>query len=417
MTSTKKQTKKQTKKRTLIQEFKDFIQSEEFYDYNDESSYHDHNNSYRDINNGYGVELETGVDYDENRERLARFLNYRFNANVEEDSSINAGSYDMELISQPYTQEEWLDNKELIHEFFDLLNYNENMVDSSCGFHVHISKKLLGSNEIIRENNINKLILILENYKNEFIKFSRRDKYNLGYCEYYSNKTSRKLRDIYSIKKVKEYDHYSAINMDSKTYELRIFNATLDANTFIATLQLVFNLVDIVKQDDLTQYSFNDIINYNNEFSELIEYCNDNNIKNASKIIDKTKIKELLQLKENSKILKENYMYNEYISRIRTLILNNIELYQKSESDYNGYNKMYNDLGYIFTRTYQENNSMYYTLKKINSLLSDYSTKTIYNLTTGEEQDKRVFNQYHKTNYKEYLKKLENIIKEQGGEI
>ena len=416
MNNIKNQTKKEENKKTLLEEYKE-ISEDVLSGYNSINGYHCQNNEWRDIKNGYGVELEFSNDDYNTRDRLSRFLNFKYKMNIESDTSIS-GCYPMEIISQPYTQKEWMSNKKKIAEFFELINYTGLNTDNSTGFHIHISKKLIGKNDVIRENNINKLILILENFKDTFIKFSRRDKARMRYCNFFSNYWGEKTyKDLYTIQQKKDYSHSVAINKDSKTYEIRIFKGTKNYIEFIATLQLVFNLVDIIQKEDLTSITFNDIINYNKDFKELITYCKENDIKNGSKIIDKTKIKELLRLKENTKILKENYNYNKYIDRVRTLILNNMELYNESKEDYNNNNEIYNQLRYIFTQTYKNNNSMFYQVKEINDMLSNYSTKYIFNYKTNENIEKRVFNKGYKNKYSEKLNKLEKLIKDKGGVI
>ena len=414
MNNTKKQTKKENKI-TLLEEYKN-IGYDVLENYYGISEYHDHNNNYRNITNGYGVELELENDDYEVQDKLSRFLNYKFKMNIEEDSSVDYSSYSMECISQPYTRKEWIKNKNIIKEFFELINYEGLYESDATGLHVHISKELFGKTETIQENNINKLILILENFKNDFIKFSRRTNFN--YCSWYSSYNYDKpYKDLYEIQKKKSYSHNVAINRDNNTYEIRIFKGTTDPNEFIATLQLVFNLVDIVQLEDLTSITFNDIINYNKDFKELIAYCKENNIKNGAKIIDKTKLKEILQLKENTKILKENYKYNRYIDIVRTLINNNMELYQKSKEDYKNNSELYNELNYIYTKTYRNNTSIYYQVSMINELLSNFKVKTIYDYKTNEKQEKRVFNQYYKDDYKKKLDNLIKLIADQGGEV
>lgn len=412
-------TKKQIKenKITMKEEYTT-IENNILENYRGIRGYHTQNNEYRDIHNGYGIELETYTNDINVYSKLARYLNYKLKMNVEEDGSITGG-YGMELISQPYTKEEYLNNKDTIQEFFDLLNSVNQGVNNSTGLHVHISKKLIGKNDIIRENNINKLFLILENYKDTFTKFARRDKNYMRFCNYLSNYnySNKPYRDLFTIKNKKHYGHDVAINRDNKTYEIRIFKATLDYKTFIATLQMVFNLVEIINKEDISDITFNDIVNLHTEYTELIEYCKENKISNNNKLIDKTKTMELLQLKENSKILKENYNYNRYIEKVRNIILNNSELYSKSKEEYNTTNELYSNLNYIFTQTYKNSNSIYYQVKEINNLLSYYTTKNIVNLKTNEIIQKRVFNQEHKTKYNEYLTRLEKLIQKEGGAL
>lgn len=409
-------TKKQTKEKiTLLEEYKT-ISEDTLSNYRGINGYHCQNNEWRNIHNGYGVELELQNEYYDTRDKLSRYLNYKFKMNIEKDSSLDNTSYPMECITQPYSISEWLSNKELIKQFFELIKNEGLYTDYQTGYHIHISKKLIGKNDTIRENNINKLILILENYKDTFKKFARREHFT--YCNFMSNYQGHKTyKDLYAIKRNKSYGHSTCINMDSNTYELRIFQGTTDANTFIATLQLTDNLVKVINKEDITNITFNDIVNLNPEYTELITYCKNNKISNNSKIIDKTKVKEILQLRENSRILKENYNYNKYIEKVRTLYINNEELYEESKKQYNERQDIYNELNYIFTKTYRNNNSIYYQFYEINSLLSRYRTKYIYNYKTDTSTEKRVFNEEYKSKYNELYNKLVKLITDKGGVI
>ena len=409
-------TKKQTNEKiTLVKEYAT-IGDDILSNYRGINGYHCQNNNWRTITNGFGVELELqNADYD-TRDRLSRYLNYKFKMNIEKDSSLCNSSYPMEIITQPYSISEWLSNKETIKQFFELIEAQGLYADYQTGLHIHISNKLIGKNETIRENNINKLILILENYKDTFKKFARRESFS--YCDFMSNYHGQKTyKDLYAIKKNKCYSHSTCINRDTKTYELRIFQATISSKTFIATLQLVDNLVKVINKEDISDITFNDIINLNTEYTELINYCKENKISNNNKIIDKTKVIELLQLRKNSKILKENYNYNRYIDKVRTLYINNEELYLKSKEEFKEKQNIYDELEYIFTKTYINNNSIYYQFFELNKLLSRYKTKYIIDIKNDTSASKRVFNPEYKEDYSKLYNKLVNLIKSKGGVI
>lgn len=414
--STRKQTKTNETRKTLRDEFTEFLTSEHVDEVEDITSYHNHVYSYKDLDDAYGVELELQNDSEETRTSITKFMRYKFRANVETDSSLDNTWYPLEIISQPYTKEEWTKNKELVYEFFDLIRDLDLYTDEQTGLHIHISKELFGETDAIRENNANKLILIIENYKREFLKFSRRDGERLGYCDFMSS-YCKPYKDLYTIKNKKQYSHYKCINNDGRTYEYRLNLGTTDARTFIASLQLMWNLVEVIKRDDLTSLSFDDIVNLHAEYTELIDYCKALKIKNGTKVIDKTKTMELLQLRENNKVLKENWNYNKYIARVRELITNNMELYDASKQEFKNYNDLNCELGYIFTQTFIKNNNLYLHCRNINDLLSNYRVAYITDLETGTQSEKRIFNKNYKTQYRDAMQKLEELIKSKGGVI
>lgn len=73
--------------------------------------------------------------------------------------------------------------------------------------------------------------------------------------------------------------HHSAINNgNSKTVEFRIFRGTTKIRTFIANVQLIDNMIDIAKKESIEGITWDDIINHNDNYTELKEYNEKRNI-------------------------------------------------------------------------------------------------------------------------------------------
>lgn len=153
----------------------------------------------------------------------------------------------------------------------------------SAGIHVHISRWFFGSNRSAQLYRASLMAYIMESNWEDFVKFSRRRYHHL---DQWAKKKEMKERldmrpvvdnDDYSEVFVNEYqyDKYVALNINhNNTFELRIFRSTLNYNTYLATLQFVHNLANLVKTIDLAKAqltTFKDIIKFE-RFEALDNY-------------------------------------------------------------------------------------------------------------------------------------------------
>ena len=254
-----------------------------------------------------GHELE--VENPRNDRGCVDYLYNNLNVVCMHDGSLNTG---YEIISHPQSFNYIMENKEKYKNAFEeLINngYKSHETDT-CGLHFHVSRpfynrirELENIWERTEEQNkelddlrtkqnevIDRIILVMETYKEELIQFSRRNPSQLSrWAKFMSDRTSTPsggIKSLYYIKKHKDTcDRYQALNLTNRaTIEFRIFRGTLKYETFMASIELVNN---IVKQCSDLSIPITDI-NWNTitegEFAP--QYCIDRGIATDKVIID-----------------------------------------------------------------------------------------------------------------------------------
>ena len=280
----------------------------------------------------FGIELEVeNANYHDN-ESIASYIYNNLNNDVyfESDGSLRNG---FEIITHPFTFNYWRDV--LTNKYKNMCDY---LIDkgyksndtSTCGLHVHISRKALGNTPEEINDNVNKIILFTEYYKDNIIKFARRG--STHYMQFLSDylydnnmlKDKLEAQSIYTINNEKDDTRYFAINnTNDNTLEFRIFKGTLKHSTIYATIEFINNLVQCVKEYPLNKISFSKVINAN-KTTYLKEYLKDRDIKYDCKyLVDSTnKLKKL-----HNKRLK-------YIKLLNTnldIVINDLELFYNNK--------------------------------------------------------------------------------------
>ena len=242
----------------------------------------------------YGVELEIDRKEYINTTRdtvkdlndiLGEFAYYKHDGSLSDEG--------IEIVTHPASLKHWEKNKNKMAEAFESAvksgyrSHNTN----TCGLHIHANRKYLSENREEQENIIDRIILILETFKEQVKKFSRRHDY--GYCGFLSDKMngyleehekSEYMKKVENIKKQKgRFGRYVTLNVENyNTIELRVMRGTLNVDTFYACLQFYNNIIEIAKKNTLEQLNglmWNNIIELNN-FTELQEYNKKRNIEN-----------------------------------------------------------------------------------------------------------------------------------------
>lgn len=230
-----------------------------------------------------GVELEVDtpgdayVDREEAAQDVLRVVNGElYNKH---DSSLN---YGFEIVSHPATLEYHLYKLGWDEVLDTLREHGLRSHDvGTCGLHVHIGREAFGD-EIQRDGNIAKLLLIVERHWDKFVRFSRRtssqlDRWAASYCDYLE-KTPNEVCGEELLETAKSAGRYFAVNLENyHTVELRLFRGTLNSTTFKATLQFVKTLRDLVVThtiDEINTMSWNEIVKFiqEQEYNELNEY-------------------------------------------------------------------------------------------------------------------------------------------------
>ena len=245
-----------------------------------------------------GVEVEVDASSSKNRNEdiqgLVGILNDLFY--YKEDGSLN---YGFECVSHPATINYWLENKEKIEEAFNYLvdsGYRSHET-TTCGYHIHMNRTYLGSTKEKQDEVISKTLLILEGFRKQVERFSRRKDYHWSHFLSDGAVENSYIMEREDIKNTKVIDkvknqitsRYAVLNLNNvNTIELRVLRGTLNIETFMAGLQFFKNIVDIAKsktQKQLNGLKWGKIINYNKNFEELKAYNERRGIDNEAILV------------------------------------------------------------------------------------------------------------------------------------
>ena len=419
-------------------------------------SYHDYDDCFQYLRTKgeknplfLGVELEVDNEHSEwdtkelnEAARLVKDIMNEKIFEITEDGSLENG---FEMVFNPMSYKYFDNSREKFNDLFKLLNDKFEDGIESAGLHVHVNRDYLGETEEEQEEVINKIYLIMENFKKEIILFARRKK--LYYCNFLMGGGVDSPKDIkkLSLEKIKNKykgEKYLALNvLHEETIEFRIFNSTQNINNFYATLELVCNIVDIAKNktvDELIGITWNDIISYKkyNTLDEVskkyvgntnttLELYEDYIKRNYKKIIMHRSIAFDMKarVKNTQKKLIEQYT-NKYIVQFRKIEdgykLNGVYLtIDESLVSGNSFTRCY----FPTIRLYSENNSdLPYTQYNIaaNELTFLVDTNPLINLDprktfTKEEimkeypEEKSLFSLIDKENIEKNCKELLNM--------
>ena len=152
------------------------------------------------------------------------------------------------------------------------------------GIHVHVSRAALGMTDDARDMACAKILVLMDKFTAQLIKFARRDWTTEYYCKKYDNfdgrgenstkKMVKKFKDTAKI--VGSRDRYRCLNLTNEhTVEFRIFKSTLDPLSIRAIFQLCSTLVNYAKTHttpEIQSCTWSDLID-SCKLPELKEYC------------------------------------------------------------------------------------------------------------------------------------------------
>lgn len=245
---------------------------------------------------GFELEVEnTHHNYDNNE--LARFAKNTYPVICSKDGSID---YGFEIVSHPLSYNYIVENQDkLKYMLEELANKGcESHNPGTCGLHFHVTHPR-------NDDIIDRIILIMETYKQELITFSRRNSGQIEqWCKFLSDiKEEEDCKSLYFIKKNKETStRYMALNLTNyNTIEFRLFRGTLNFDTFMASVELVNNIMTLcsnleipiekITWDRLTETQF------------AHTYCDMKNIR--STIIPKSNDEKYLEREKKEKECRE----------------------------------------------------------------------------------------------------------------
>ena len=189
---------------------------------------------------GYGIELEIDSAGESNvtSKDVIQLLDEE--VYTMHDGSLNNG---FEIVTHPHT-EDALYNMNWADTFKWLLKKGYRSHDvSTCGLHMHISRKLFKDNEAIC-----KMMYFYEKFRNHIVKLSRRTSDRVDrWAGFYS--MPHRLTKSYIIDCFNAYNcgghscRYKCVNLtNSNTIEIRIMRGTLKIETFLATLDFIITV-------------------------------------------------------------------------------------------------------------------------------------------------------------------------------
>ena len=314
----------------------------------------------------FGIELETTKDVcdrftQSNHTNTLYYIRKNFKTldlNFETDASIGDG---VEIITQPmsigYIKAHKEDFKNILTYLSDNGYYSHNK--GKCGLHIHVSRLALGSTSTQIQETIEKIMLFVETYRNNIEILSRRchnqfSRYNSYTIPYHKENTfgsntmfknddfykSGKL--LYELNQRDNIGHSSVVNVNTgnsttngKTIEFRMFRGTLKYETFMATIEFVYNLVNVCRDNMVSKISWNKVINYSGEY--LKDYVDSLNILEDNLYLrDNTKyIEDAIEKQENKdKEIITNYKnsLNDITTALSTLLNGSIDFSQDTKT-------------------------------------------------------------------------------------
>ena len=339
---------------------------------------------------GHETEIEPKNSYGYDIRQAINAANEYLNCWLEHDGSLNSDGF--EIVSQPQSYKYMLEHYEDYKQAFQkIIEAGYVSHDSEhCGLHFHFTAPYERGTEE-RNTVIARLWLIVETYKDEFEKMSRRAG-NFHWCQFLSRNNENSILDgIYKMKKAYGKDErYLVINNNNdKTIELRLFRGTLNVDTFYADMQFAHNLFTLAYDLslDITEITWAKLI----EGEFISKYCDEHNIYSDKKITDNS----LKYVTLENKIMRLiRNIYNEYDKGIK-LYAKNVDFTTK-ELNYNYFDKIGNIASGI---RYNGNNLMslkhYIDYKDIRNCI--YYIKELLNTSLELQIDKaKIDKKYNK---------------------
>ena len=193
-----------------------------------------------------GTELEVDDLSEEREEFASSMLDYlgRELFHAERD-----GSVDHEYISQPMTLEKRKSMEDAEREALQYARHYARSHDAgTCGLHVHVNEDFFDDHSYLR------LKTILEFFKEEMFRFSRRQSFSGSYYSFERSGYGQSDKNNLNIKVLKDecvQGHSGWYNEHSgDTFEFRLFRGTLKYETLMASLELVSNICWLADSDE-----------------------------------------------------------------------------------------------------------------------------------------------------------------------
>jgi len=225
---------------------------------------------------GFELEVDKAGTYSQNSIQIGKIVGD--DVFFKRDGSLNKG---FEIVSQPMHYEYFMDKKETYAKMFNKaieMGYRSHKT-ATCGLHFHVSKQAYTDTEIV------KLIYLFEKHWDNITVFTRRapaklsrwaNRYGVGHqSDIERNELDKKPEESKEkLRSLRCRGRYSAVNLvNANTVEFRVFRGTLNINTFVASMQFIRHLTDMVKEydiDALRAMTWSELMK--SDFTELNQY-------------------------------------------------------------------------------------------------------------------------------------------------
>lgn len=226
----------------------------------------------------FGVELE--IDKGKDPEDVAEEITEAHDdIYCKHDGSLD---YGVEIVSHPCTLEYHL--KDLGWDDICGIALSNNFKSHearTCGLHVHVGRRQLSENISEQNDNIAKIIILVDRHWDSIVKFTRRTEEQLSrwaerpeiidkIADFSDGVIGRKVMGAINCR-----GRYQAVNLQNRnTIEFRIYNGTLKVSTLYATLQFTSNICKYAMThsfDDCFASQWKDVAEYET-YPELAEY-------------------------------------------------------------------------------------------------------------------------------------------------
>lgn len=343
-----------------------------------------------------GKEIELEPDGYSDISGVVEAIEKNINAVAMEDGSLNSGG--VEVVTHPESWQYLLEHKQNYINFFDDMKKLEYKNCGGCGLHFHVSRP--------NEDIIARVIVLLESFKEEIKKLSRRTDYKLNRWSHFlsdgdiSNDEKLKYQSTKYIKEEyvnKYHDRYLALNLNnSNTIEFRFFDGANNFEEFWGALQFIHNLMEIAfdEEKDINTIKWADLI----EGEELINQAEKQGVLNVDKLAKDTSevIENIEKIKQETKEQIKKTLNNmiRYINRemankkLDTIKASKIDEIETKSKDFMG--KLIDDLRYL--------DNVIFLYKMVdNYTINNTKQETEHLKNIGNKKYDRYFKQIEKT--------------------
>jgi hypothetical protein len=190
------------------------------------------------------------------------------------DGSLSSGGF--EIVTHPHTYERHVERQyqSLLADLARAGYRSHN--GGHCGLHFHIDRVFLG------EDGPGNLVYLVEKFASQIWILSRRGESEdeRSYCRQFWVDGVKTLSTCKSVSRGRgdRQDRYHMVNVTCEhTVELRFFRGTLNYHSFMSALQFVTLLAELASKETdetITSITWDQIMNYIPEFTELTKYWN-----------------------------------------------------------------------------------------------------------------------------------------------